>query len=106
VANEENILSYLTITVDPGIIGGMPLGGMDFGAAINGKAVSSMPDQFGFYDGGGLDLTCLGFAQCDSNAARHNTNDETRAKFDAKYLRRDLKANIFASRDEALKFLA
>ena len=53
IANEENILSYQTMTVEPGIIGGMPLGGLDFGSSINPEAVVSMPDQFGFYDGGG-----------------------------------------------------
>jgi len=35
VANEENILSYLTMTVEPGIIGGMPLGGLNFGSSGN-----------------------------------------------------------------------
>lgn len=67
VANEEKILSYLTMTVEPGIIGGMPTGGLDFGASVNADSVIDMPDQFNFYDSGGLDLTCLGMAQCDAS---------------------------------------
>jgi propionate CoA-transferase len=67
IANEEKILSSLTMTVEPGIIGGMPTGGLDFGGSVNAESVIDMPDQFDFYDGGGLDLTCLGMAQCDAS---------------------------------------
>ncbi len=65
VANEEGIFEFLTLTTETGSIGGIPSGGKDFGTSTNMDCMLDMHMQFDFYDGGGLDLTCLGMAQMD-----------------------------------------
>jgi propionate CoA-transferase len=66
VAWEEGISDQLVLTVEQGIFGGVPVAGNEGGAGFNFQAMIDQPQMFGFYDGGGLDIASLSFAEIDA----------------------------------------
>lgn len=58
-------------TIESGVNGGIPKPVPDFGIAQEPESILRQDDQFTFYDGGGLDIAFLGFAEID---AKGNVN--------------------------------
>ena len=65
VAAEEGFSEDINLSVEVGPMGGVPVGGIAFGASINPDSVISTPDNFDMYNGGVLDMAIVGLAQVD-----------------------------------------
>ncbi len=78
-AAAEGILQDLTLSVESGGTGGLPAGGLEFGAMIGADSISDMSMQFDFYDGGGLDCCFMGALEMDrfGNVNAHRGVDQS-----------------------------
>lgn len=65
VLKEEGRNHQYMNTIEPGTFGGVSLGGLDFGTAHAPESIIDQHTMFDFYDGGGIDITFLGLAECD-----------------------------------------
>ncbi|PSR30630.1 MAG: acyl CoA:acetate/3-ketoacid CoA transferase [Sulfobacillus benefaciens] len=62
----EGADEWVTLTVESGVYGGRPVGGVDFGIAQHPDALIEHPYQFDFYNGHGVDVTFMGFGEVDA----------------------------------------
>lgn len=67
VAGEEGTQDKMTLSTESGVLGGVPISGLGFGAAINPDAMYKMADILRLYDGGLLDMAVLGLAETDAH---------------------------------------
>jgi propionate CoA-transferase len=67
IAAEKGLQEKIFMTNEAGTIGGTPMPAGSFGASLNPMYTTDMSTMFDFYDGGILDLVCVGAAQVDFN---------------------------------------
>ncbi len=79
VIREEELTPDITVTVESGVYGGEPVGGIDFGVAFNPVALIEHGDQFEFYNGHGVDVTFMGFGEVDGEGNVNSTKFNGRA---------------------------
>ncbi len=65
VAAEENVSDNIYLSVESGPTGGVPVGGVTFGASLNPDSVIATAEQFDAYNGGALDMAIVGLAEVD-----------------------------------------
>ena len=69
LAKEERFIDEITLTTETGMVGGITDNSKtspgSFGFNVNFNAIMPMADMFNFYEGGGLDIAFLSFAQVD-----------------------------------------
>ena len=73
IIEEEGVQDDVTITVESGMWGGVPLGGIDFGVAKNTFAMLRHDDQFDYYNGAGVDVTFMGAGELDADGNVNST---------------------------------
>ncbi len=65
VLMEEQQSDKVTWAIEQGAVGGMPLGEFKFGCAANPEAMIPSPQQFTYFQGGGVNVAFLSFLQID-----------------------------------------
>ena len=67
VASEEGFADDITLTIETGLFGGVPMAGQRMGSGVNSEATLKTDHTFDLYDGGVLDIAFLSGAEIDEH---------------------------------------
>ncbi len=65
IIGEERMDGKVSLSIEVGAIGGIAVGGGDFGVTRNAEAIIDNAYQFDYYNGCGVDATFMGAAEID-----------------------------------------